>query len=665
MSSKNEETKVTRPYKREIDGIYGQFRTTDSIEVNYLLTNFTVDEIDNLELASDALNFKEISFEDLIQRDIDIERVDKELVDEYLHKGKDKVIFFPPLLVSLMAIRDEKHLEEYPAPKINITPYDEDDGKALYTCTWGENMYQLELPLRKEDTQNYLIYGEKKHYFIKYLSTLKFNTPMKLVVIDGQHRFKALKRVLEKKERYLLDNLQFPVCIFFSSTQSSATTSYSYLRKMRELFVTINTEAKKVSGHFVALLNDRKLSSLCVRDFADNWKQNMSYGFSYLHLLEWNQRQEGKAHQITRKYSISTVSIIAQCLEDYIFNNRDGYTATILMLSPVKPKIELSSDSIKFDQISEDFFDVDQIPVLKQQIKDYVTPSLCKLFTLPRPYKEVLKQFEVAIDYLKQQIKNNVPGAEQYYNDVLLQFRRTYKHDLPKVKDIETEFENLFINIGWNSTIYEDQFFFSNLFQQAVIRSWAMLCNGLTIQHSIAPTVVAEALVAAFDKSVFNPKKGLLLPDKKYNQYILYSKEKILVNDRSRDQVTNLLISSLKIKGSLKAFMDTIKEPDSSNEEKNKGITNSVIVLIDTALQECVSSYKEVMYKHWKKNWRFEGLDESVINFLSARDKTADEKMKKEFEDKISELSQLQMEAGLEVLANVLEIKTEDLLSIV
>ena len=659
MGSKSEEVKGVRPYEREIDGIYGQFKTSDSIEVNYLLTNFTVDQMNNLELASDALNFKEISFEELIQRDIDIERVDEEIVNEYLQKGKDKVIFFPPLLVSLMAIKDEKHLEEYPAPEAVINPYPYDQGKATFSCTWGDDMFQLELPLTKKDTKTYLTHNEENHYFIKYLATLRFNAPMKLVVIDGQHRFKALQRVIEKKERELLDNLQFPACIFFSSTKSATATSY--LRNMRELFVTINTEAKKVSGHFVSLLNDRKLSSLCIRDLADSWKQDITRDFSYLHLLEWNQRQEGKANQITKKYSVSTVSIIATCLGNYIFNDKKGYTTTILNLSPVKEDLEITAESIKFDQISEDSFDIDQIPVLKQQIQENVTPSLNTLFTLPRPYKEVSQKFAEAMKNLNDLIKNSAPGAEQFLDDVLLQFRRTYKLDLPKVKDIESDFENLFTDVGYLSS---ESFYFSNLFQQALIRSWAILCNNLTIQHSIAPTTISEALISAFDKCVFNQKKGMLLPDKKYSQHIFYNNQRILVNDNSRDQVTNLLLSSLKLKNSLKAFMEKVKEADPSiDEDKKKEIKNSVAILVDSALQEYVSAYREANNKYWSKNWPFEDLDDAVVNFLKARDKSSDEEKKKEFEEKISELSRVQIESGLEVLANIFEIKTDDLRS--
>ena len=135
--------------------------------------------------------------------------------------------------------------------------------------------------------------GEKIK-IVNYASEFLYNDKkLKLVVIDGQHRFLALKRIYENDvERDLIKDIDIPICIFFMpdavETQSSTQTMN---RGMRKLFVTINSEAKKVSGHFIELLKDDSLSSITVRSLADHWKkQDSENGRPSLYRMESTPR---------------------------------------------------------------------------------------------------------------------------------------------------------------------------------------------------------------------------------------------------------------------------------------------------------------------------------------------------------------------------------------
>jgi len=92
--------------------VFGRFTTAQSFELYYLLTTLRLKELDRLVTAAEAFSFAAISFEELIQRDIDFERVDKEIV-VYLESGHDSVRFFPPLLASLVPIEGGRPIERY------------------------------------------------------------------------------------------------------------------------------------------------------------------------------------------------------------------------------------------------------------------------------------------------------------------------------------------------------------------------------------------------------------------------------------------------------------------------------------------------------------------------------------------------------------------------
>ena len=95
---------MAKPPKKEIqiftdsiDGVFGRFKTAESYEVNYFLCCLSIKDINRLSTAasSSALEFSRIGFEDMVQRDVDYERVDEKIIKEYLTKGAGRVLFFP------------------------------------------------------------------------------------------------------------------------------------------------------------------------------------------------------------------------------------------------------------------------------------------------------------------------------------------------------------------------------------------------------------------------------------------------------------------------------------------------------------------------------------------------------------------------------------------
>ena len=78
---------------KTIRGFYGNFQSDTSYPLSFVQTSIPVSDIEILKTATEAFSVAEMNFDELIQRDIDQERV-QAIVDNYLKNGKDRPLFF-------------------------------------------------------------------------------------------------------------------------------------------------------------------------------------------------------------------------------------------------------------------------------------------------------------------------------------------------------------------------------------------------------------------------------------------------------------------------------------------------------------------------------------------------------------------------------------------
>lgn len=357
-------------FTKEYYGVYGTFTPDSSQNLEYLLTNITVDDFQHIKTASDITEFSNVTFEEIIQRDIDYKRVDDELIAQYLEKQDNNVKFFPPLLISIIPSRSatEKTIPTEASSELI--------GQKLIT-TFGNNSFQLHLNTTKNSTPHTVSFEEKEHYRIPFASIKVNPSSVKLVVIDGQHRFEALRRMASNSaQRVHIEKIEVPVCIFFTRRDLSNETSIN--KDLRELFVTINSKQKEVSGHFIVLLDDKKLSAHIVRSLANKWKkEEIIPGRSALPFLEWNTRESRSAHQRLKKYSITTVSIIADCFSKYLLqDSKKSYTNSLLALNEIKDQLNALSGSPTYDFINDETFSAEQLELIKPRIDERIVEPL-------------------------------------------------------------------------------------------------------------------------------------------------------------------------------------------------------------------------------------------------------------------------------------------------
>ena len=103
----------------------------------------------------------------MMQRDVDYERVDDKIIGQYLAKGQGRILFFPPIIVSVVAVEDEKVIDLYESVNYQLPSNvqcltDVQDDSEL-SIVFDKDKFCIKLALSIDDT-GYKIPVDGKHY---------------------------------------------------------------------------------------------------------------------------------------------------------------------------------------------------------------------------------------------------------------------------------------------------------------------------------------------------------------------------------------------------------------------------------------------------------------------------------------------------------------------
>jgi len=238
-------------YNQRLSGVYGEIGEEPS-QIRFLQTAVTLPQADSmLTLVAEIPESVKWPVRQLFQRDIDVDRVTEEIIP-YLRE-QERVKFFNPLTIALMPRDEHKHVASDVAEVISR---DQDFG-SRYKCNVIE-------------ARGY--YSINKVLGAPQYSLLEWNTEKTwLIAVDGQHRLSALKRLFneaagsEGSDRYR--GWSIPVVILVIPPQPS--NADHLLQTVRDIFVTINREAKHPTRARTILLNDFSVTAVCCQEFLD------------------------------------------------------------------------------------------------------------------------------------------------------------------------------------------------------------------------------------------------------------------------------------------------------------------------------------------------------------------------------------------------------------
>ncbi len=260
-----------------IYGTYGEFTVGsigNRVQAQFILTKMKPGVEGNWEnlLASQMVPWREIfkieelTFDELLQRDLDDSRVAHDLIPYLLGEKEASARFFPPILAVLVPKNPQQ---------TGIQPYYPTPNQLSPTLISFGDLFDFG-KVKFDET-------------ITPLGELKYNRQkVSFVIVDGQHRAMAvlaLHRQINSSwgaDRYAsfynhlaispeqIKNIELPVCILFFPELHEGNTAYIQkgidLKKVcREIFLVVNKTAKKVSQSRELLLDDEDFAARMMR----------------------------------------------------------------------------------------------------------------------------------------------------------------------------------------------------------------------------------------------------------------------------------------------------------------------------------------------------------------------------------------------------------------
>lgn len=275
-------------YNRPLYGVSGEYTLASSVEaLPYFMCsmelNRAIDELSVSEQIPASLSNR-WSLSELVQRELDHDRIKHDLVNGYI-ADEQKIVFFNALTVVLM-------------PKEN----------GVLSTAFSEPLASPPIPWRQDDADDgaWAAHGEERIDFggVQYLpvgNQARLRWDRKLVeplVVDGQHRLEGLRSfrrdfrggtLKESEERTTIPVIFLLLsakCGFVDPTNSRELRSVS-----RELFTDLNKNARVVDQARELVLDDFSIEPRCVRSLVTDEaaQDDPSHERIPLSLVRWQE----------------------------------------------------------------------------------------------------------------------------------------------------------------------------------------------------------------------------------------------------------------------------------------------------------------------------------------------------------------------------------------
>lgn len=546
-------------YTLEKQGSFGRFVTGSSFPIEYILTSFSASELSDLTFARD-IQPEKLDFDILMQRDIDEERVRKE-IEPYLRPRatsaeiRSKAIFFPPLLVAIVPVDGKKMQPYYPDETGQIDRNQKDEPEfavrewpGLFKISYFANKSAHAYPMNILEEGGLATQGVDLAPVNLEVRPFKGNEyGASLVVVDGQHRLCALKEVYEK-EPELLKELVVPVCLLFSPNSTLHQQTAAGPLKVptvpevfRHLFVDVNTTMELVGGHFNILLSDNTIGSLICRKFCDQVLQDK--GQAGIAAIEWNTKSAKDSTIIKREYSLTSIGVLELALRKSI-GEQKSVVKYLLNLPDVDSKLyPENSDGIDFPKVEWAQFSLSQKKVLEDQVSEIVVPCLQEIFFGSHEFANAFNIFSIELEVLKKLAdtdQDNGLEAKQVLNQVLeyIPIREGKAHDA--ARSLFRNFEHA-IKEQRETTV--SPMLGYAIFQRSIFDAWCSLLD-YARNYGPEPMKVTKGFVVLLNVLLKDRGKFLSV-ERSYMQHAVFSGSKIKPTEETRKALRNLMFAHL------------------------------------------------------------------------------------------------------------------------
>lgn len=531
----------TDTYNFRLVGSYGSFTSNSSYPIAFFQTSVPIQEaVASLTFARD-LHERELNFDLLMQRDIDEARVEHEIIP-YLKQAvvdhKTRPLFFPPLLVALVPTNGDMIEDFYPQSEMF-----QDEEKNQIGVKWGSFMKltgftghenelgQLPLPIQGSESQKLQI--TQCRLDLKK-SVNKHDCGIRLVVIDGQHRLMALKKIYEENSE-LLENLVLPISVLFPplSCSSSAEESSRVERGIptvpqvfRTLFVDVNSTMKEVGGHFTILLSEKTASQLTCRALCAHILTGEE-GKQKLRQLEWNTRSKKDSSQVKNTHSVTSIGIIDDALTEFFKKGLFPYLTGIRDHAWNSSTLAGSTSAV-------------------DSLKEKLVPKIYQLFFCKEPFRALSDKIATAEANVRQkayQANNQAEWEafeEKFYNYIPIN---------PGDAALRRLEDNLDKELKENQFGFTEDFIRKARFQTALFQALYEIASA-THKNNLDPTKSWQVLFALMEKFYTNSDgqvdgiERVFARQNQYMQHSVYKQDRFIANKRTANVIRDVILSN-------------------------------------------------------------------------------------------------------------------------
>ena len=359
-------------YDRSFSGAIGRLGAEGTL-VRYLQLNVGVQELEQLGLVPEVPGSEQWPIRQLFQRDIDSSRVESEIMPYF--EDADRVKFFNPLTIAALPLTGTSSVDIERSEE-SVSPSDDRFEHAVQM----DGFYRLS-------------YNER-------LGQIEWNSSkVKLIAIDGQHRLSALKRLNDRLKRnpsdsrlnaVEFDQWRIPVVVLTVGHAASEGSAARVLDKTREIFVTINKQAREPSRSRTILLNDYSASAIAVQETLDGCR---AVGVP-LAFFNWRDSHSGARAEPRSVYLIG-VDDLEDIVTGYMFgadNSKDNNAV-----------IAVSDEQLEnifwFDRFdAPDRYNIQDLSDgLRERFRETIFPAMTHIFQNCKPlcdYVNVLSKFD-------------------------------------------------------------------------------------------------------------------------------------------------------------------------------------------------------------------------------------------------------------------------------
>ena len=345
------------------------------------------DLVNQIKLVEDIPEEARItwSLEELFQRDINWERVQKELVNGYL-KDQNKLNFFNSLTIALLPQNGYKIENHYGEPESSPP-----------TTVNNENW-------KKIDVGNICVEFNQD----ESLGFLRWHQERVIpVAIDGQHRLAALKQYCEDLTPGVSHELNTKIPLIFLVLDDrvgfKGKSGNTLIETLREIFIDLNKNARGVAKSRLILLDDLNIQSFCVRTLLASQARNSSLDVLPLSMVTWRENDV----KFDTGYSITTVlnlnEIVDTCLGNASLDTTDSLEENEVKkyVNKIKGRLNLGidvQDSINnhlhlCTNREEPFsFKTEHLSAFRETFRSQWTPHIVQIFREFAPYKNYLSK---------------------------------------------------------------------------------------------------------------------------------------------------------------------------------------------------------------------------------------------------------------------------------